>query len=162
MRLVKTGPLPTLPRLTGLERRGAVWVEVTAGDGRPVQIINTHLGLVPQEQQSQVRCLLGEDWLSHPACGGPVVVLGDFNATPRYAAYRALTGRLMDARRLAGVRQGALTFPSRLPLIRIDHIFVSRGLEARSVHAAASPLSRIASDHLPLVADVTLQPQQTG
>ena len=157
MRLVRTGPLPTLPNVRGLESRGALWVEVEV-DGRPVQIINTHLGLVPAEQRAQVEALLGPDWLGHPCCVDPVILLGDFNATPRYQAYQRLGRRLRDGRRAAGVRGGALTFPSRLPMLRIDHIFVSDGIAISDVHAPDGEVVRKASDHLPLVGDFALEP----
>src|SRR5579859_986825 len=51
-RLVKVGPLPGHPGIRALEARGALWVEAMV-EGAPVQIINTHLGLVPKEQQLQ-------------------------------------------------------------------------------------------------------------
>ena len=50
-RLVRSGPLPTLPRMRGLESRGALWVAVEV-DGVELQVINTHLGLVPLDQSS--------------------------------------------------------------------------------------------------------------
>ncbi len=156
-RLIKVGPLPTLPR-TRLERRGALWVAVET-DGVELQIINTHLGLVPMEQRAQVECLLSGDWLSHPERRGPTVMLGDFNATSRYAAYRALVGRLRDIQRgpdgkRIRRRKSVRTFPSRAPLLRIDHMFISPEVEVLNVHAPDGPLVRVASDHLPLVADI--------
>jgi endonuclease/exonuclease/phosphatase family metal-dependent hydrolase len=150
--LVKTGALPTLPRVRGLEKRGALWVEIVTDDG-PVQIVNTHLGLVPHEQRAQADHLLGGEWLGHPKCSDPLILLGDFNATPRYAAYKKLAARLRDARRAAGVRGGALTFPSRFPMIRIDHMFISPSIEMGNMHAPDGALMKVASDHLPLVAD---------
>src|SRR5271168_3924864 len=51
-RLVKAGPLPGHPLLPRLEPRGALWVAVEIG-GRELQVINTHLGLSPREQQIQ-------------------------------------------------------------------------------------------------------------
>jgi endonuclease/exonuclease/phosphatase family metal-dependent hydrolase len=159
MTLVKTGPLPMMKdvkvrgRTIRLESRGAVWVEVEM-DGRKVQVINTHLGLVPPEQRLQAAHLLGPEWLGHPNAAAPLILLGDFNATPRYAAYQMIAKRLKDARRLAGMRHKALTFPSRLPLIRIDHMFVSEGVAVGAMHAPDSELAKVASDHRPLVADV--------
>ncbi|MGC1304375.1 MAG: endonuclease/exonuclease/phosphatase family protein [Caulobacteraceae bacterium] len=160
-RLVKVGPLPTLLRAR-LERRGALWIAVTVG-GAELQVINTHLGLVPMEQRVQVECLLGEAWLSHPERRGATVLLGDFNATSRYAAYRALTGRLRDVQRGPDGKRirrqrSVRTFPSRAPLLRIDHMFVTPDVEVLSVHAPDGPLARMASDHLPLVVDVKLAP----
>jgi endonuclease/exonuclease/phosphatase family metal-dependent hydrolase len=157
--LVKSGPLPTPPRLRRLEPRGALWVQIETTSG-PLQVINTHLGLVPQEQKTQVAALLGENWLGCPACRDPTVLLGDFNATRRYAAYKALARRLRDVQRApdGGKRPGRVvrTFPSRLPVLRIDHVFISPGIEVASVFAPDTALARVASDHLPLVVDLTV------
>ena len=157
LRVVKSGPLPNLPRVRvrgrGLEDRGALWVEIEV-DGRPLQVINTHLGLVPPEQKVQSEALVGSGWLA--GAPQPLILLGDFNATPRYAAYKRFAAVLGDARKLAPGRPGAPTFPSRLPMLRIDHMFVSPGVEVDGVHAPDTALGRVASDHLPLVMDFTL------
>jgi endonuclease/exonuclease/phosphatase family metal-dependent hydrolase len=154
-RLVKVGPLPGYHRMRGLEPRGALWVEVEI-DGRPVQIINTHLGLVPREQQIQATHLAGPAWLEHADCRWPAILLGDFNATASSVVYRTLTARLRSARRLARRKQPSSTFPSPLPVLRIDHHFVSPGIEVQDIFAPFDPLSRVASDHLPLVMDFDL------
>jgi endonuclease/exonuclease/phosphatase family metal-dependent hydrolase len=158
-RLVKTGALPTIPR-SRLERRGALWVAVEATPGVELQVINTHLGLVPLEQQAQVGALLGLDWIGRSEWRPPAVLLGDFNANSRYSAYKMLAGRLRDVQLGAdGERLPARrvrTFPSRLPVMRIDHMFLTGGIEVVGVHAPADPLARAASDHLPLVADLRL------
>jgi len=154
-RLVKTGPLPGHPRMRALEPRGALWIEVTI-DGRPLQIINTHLGLVPREQRAQATHLAGPAWLEHPDCQWPAILLGDFNATASSLVYRTLTARLQSARRLARRRQPSSTFPSPLPVLRIDHHFVSPGIQVQDVFAPFDPLCRVASDHLPLVMDFEL------
>jgi endonuclease/exonuclease/phosphatase family metal-dependent hydrolase len=159
MRVVKSGPLPNLRKVEvrgrriELEDRGALWVEIEV-EGRPVQVINTHLGLVPLEQKAQAETLLGPHWLA--ASPDPVILLGDFNATPRYACYKRFASRLMDARRLAPGRPGAPTFPSRLPIMRLDHVFVSEGIAVGGVHAPDTALAKVASDHLPLVMDFSL------
>ena len=41
-------------------------------------------------------------------------------------------------------------------MLRIDHLFVSPGIEVHDVTAPFSPLTRVASDHLPLVMDFEL------
>jgi endonuclease/exonuclease/phosphatase family metal-dependent hydrolase len=153
-RLVQVGPLPGYDRLRALEPRGALWVEVEIG-GRAVQVINTHLGLVPREQQIQAAWLAGPAWLGHPHCTGPRILLGDFNATGASLVYRTLTGKLAAARNLVkrAERTPTSTFPSPLPVLRIDHLFVSPEIEVGAVFAPFDPLTRIASDHLPLVMD---------
>lgn len=155
-RLVKKGPLPGYPRVKALEPRGALWIEVEV-DGRPLQVINTHLGLVPREQQIQAAALAGPTWLADPTCIGPKILLGDFNATASSIVYRTLTARLEPARRLARQRAPSSTFPSPLPVLRIDHLFVSGEIAVETVFAPFDPLTRVASDHLPLVMDFSLQ-----
>lgn len=154
-RLVKRGPLPGHPRMPALEPRGALWVQVEI-DGRPVQVINTHLGLVPREQQIQAAHLAGPAWLGHDDCRYPLILLGDFNATASSVVYRTLTRELKPARRIARRKLPNATFPSPLPVLRIDHVFVSPGIEVEEISAPYDPLTRVASDHLPLVMDFEL------
>jgi endonuclease/exonuclease/phosphatase family metal-dependent hydrolase len=156
-RKVKAGPLPGYRRIPTLEPRGALWVEVEV-EGRPLQVLNTHLGLVPREQQIQAACLAGPAWLGHPACASPVILLGDFNATASSVVYRTLTARLAAARRLVASGAPSATFPSALPVLRIDHLFVGPGVMVRDVFAPFDKLTRAASDHLPLVMDFDLAP----
>ena len=154
-RLVQVGPLPGYDRMKTLEPRGALWVQVEI-DGRPVQVINTHLGLVPREQQIQAAWLAGPAWLEHPECQGPRILLGDFNATGASVVHRTLTAKLEPARNLSPRRSPTSTFPSPLPVLRIDHLFVSREVRVVDVFAPFEPLTRLASDHLPLVMDFEL------
>jgi len=160
MRPVRSGPLPTLTRVRGLEPRGALWVAVEV-DGVELQIVNTHLGLLPLEQRLQVNALLGPEWLGHEDCRDPLILIGDFNATSRYAVYRSLAARLRDGQlglfRPNRLRQTTPTFPSRFPVLRIDHMFVSPSVEVLEVHAPSGSLPRAASDHLPLVFDFKLK-----
>jgi endonuclease/exonuclease/phosphatase family metal-dependent hydrolase len=71
--------------------------------------------------------------------------------------YRRLAARLQDARRLAPQRGLVATFPSTMPMLRIDHVFVGPGVRVRRIHVPADPLTRMASDHLPLVIDFELE-----
>ena len=152
-RLVKAGAIPTHPRFSRLEPRGAVWIAVEVA-GAELQVINTHLGLVPREQRGQAIALAGADWLG--AARGPTILVGDLNATPRASAYRTFAARLTESRRLARPARRAPTFPSTFPVLAIDHVFVSREVQVQTAHAPLDPLSRLASDHLPLVVDFTL------
>jgi endonuclease/exonuclease/phosphatase family metal-dependent hydrolase len=82
-------------------------------------------------------------------------VLGDFNARPSSSAYRLMARRLQDAQTIGG-RRPKPTFPSRWPVLRIDHIFVRGGVEVAGVHVLREGKARVASDHLPLCADLVL------
>ncbi|MDP2057868.1 MAG: endonuclease/exonuclease/phosphatase family protein, partial [Thiobacillus sp.] len=90
-RLVKAGSLPGLADKPHLEPRGVLWVAIDL-HGREVQIINTHLGLYPRERVAQVEALLGSDWLAHEQCHEPVILCGDFNASPSSPVCRRLGG----------------------------------------------------------------------
>lgn len=125
-------------------------------EGKPVQVINTHLGLVPKEQQIQAAWLAGPAWLGHPMRQGPSILLGDFNATSSSVVYRTLCAKLAAARRLSPSRSATSTFPSTLPVLRIDHIFVSPEIKVENVFVPFDALTRIASDHLPLVMDFSV------
>jgi len=153
LRLVKAGPLPGHPT-RNFERRGAVWVEVEKGRHR-LQIIATHFGLDRRERICQAQALTGPEWLGHPECDDPVVLCGDFNALPRSAAYRCLTRTLKDAQHGTKGRPRG-TFPVRLPLMRIDHLFLSPDLRVTQVQVPRTSLTRLASDHLPLIVTVEL------
>lgn len=152
--LVKAGALPGSRRWPKLESRGALWASIDLG-GTELNVINTHLGLTHPDRRVQVETLLGPDWLGDPRCRDPVLLVGDFNATPRTRAYRRLTNRLADAHALASQRPQA-TFPAYLPVLRIDHVFVSRSLAVLESRVVREQLARVASDHLPLVVDFAI------
>ncbi len=155
-RLVKAAPLPGLHPRVPLEPRGALWIEVDLGPAR-LQIFNTHLGLAPAEQQRQARALAGDDWLGHPDRRGATILLGDFNAGPPSIVYRTLTHRLQDARHRAEHQRRTPTFPSRMPILRIDHIFVSPEIRVGALSAPFTAMTRKASDHLPLVMEFEVE-----
>jgi endonuclease/exonuclease/phosphatase family metal-dependent hydrolase len=153
-RLVKAGPLPGYPPVPRLEPRGALWVSIEMPGGGAVQVLNTHLGLVPREQQIQSAALAGPQWLAGPLRRDPLILTGDLNAGPRARACLTLSAQLRNAHDVpgAGLRRVA-TFPSRLPMLRLDHVFVGSGVRITALRASATALARLASDHLPLVAD---------
>ncbi len=149
-RLVKASGLPSIG-----EPRGALWLCLDV-EGRPVNVINTHFGLWRRERIRQAETLLGPGWLGHPQVGEqPTILMGDFNSVPSSAAYRLLSRQLTEVQSSTGGRPRA-TFPSRYPMLRIDHIFLSAGMTALSAEVPSNLRARIASDHLPLLATVEL------
>lgn len=152
MRLVRAGSLPGSP---GLEPRGALWAEVEV-HGHKFQVFNTHLGLRRRERLLQLDTLLGPEWLGHPQCGRPRLLLGDFNAWPGTSAYRRLRQQLRDAGEPSRLRGPRGTFPSRWPLLRLDHVFHDRDLVVRRAVIPRTSFIRLASDHLPLLVEINL------
>jgi endonuclease/exonuclease/phosphatase family metal-dependent hydrolase len=154
MRLIRASALPGLRFPVRLERRGALWTEVRVGH-TPVQMMTTHLGLVRRERRVQADALCSADWLGHPACGDPAILAGDFNFLSRSRPYARIASRLLDVQRVIPSRHGA-TFPARYPRFRIDYIFVSPSVEVERVEVVRNTATGIASDHLPLVADLRI------
>lgn len=150
MRLVRAGGLHPETRRRSVVPRGALWVEVELY-GRTLQLINTHLGLTPPERASQVKVLLGPEWLGDPACRHPVILCGDFNALPSSSVHKRLKEALSDEQEQLRLGHTQWTFPSHYPLVRFDHLFVSPDLTVETVQIPQSKLTRVASDHLPLL-----------
>ncbi|MBX4937420.1 endonuclease/exonuclease/phosphatase family protein [Rhizobium binae] len=146
---VKAGPLPSIG-----EQRGALSVEVLVGD-RKLLVVNTHLGLRGRERIRQMTTLLNSGWLrgtiEEPL---PTILCGDFNAIPSSATYRLATRSLKDAQ-IGGKAAPRATFPSRYPLMRLDHIFVTDDLVVNRATVLQNRLTRVASDHLPLFAEIS-------
>ena len=151
-RRVRVGSLPEYKRVPGLEPRGAVWIAVDVG-GVELQIINTHLGLIPREQHRQAAALLG-DWMAEDAWKAPAILVGAMNATPRSTTYRMFSAALRDAQ---DHRVPTPTFPSRFPFMRIDHVFMTGGIKVIGVEVPFDTKSKIASDHLPLVVELEVE-----
>jgi endonuclease/exonuclease/phosphatase family metal-dependent hydrolase len=139
------------------EARGALWVEINSPWG-PLQVINTHFGLRQDERIEQARLLTGEQWVGRVPSDRPVVLCGDFNAGPASSAYKRIVASLRDVQAASPGHRPRPTFPSPLPLRRLDHVFVNGLLSVREVAVPRTSMAVVASDHLPLWADLTLAP----
>jgi endonuclease/exonuclease/phosphatase family metal-dependent hydrolase len=150
VRLVKAGALPTEPLKASFERRGAVWTEVEL-PGCNIQVLATHFGLNRKERIRQAEAITGPEWLGHPECLSPAILCGDFNTLPGTQPYRLINRHLHDVQRnLKGERPKG-TWPVQLPFMRIDHLFITPDLKVRNVSIPRTALTRLASDHLPLI-----------
>jgi endonuclease/exonuclease/phosphatase family metal-dependent hydrolase len=84
-----------------------------------------------------------------------VVVGGDLNERPDRGAAAILAGIGWDAWTRIGFSTGE-TYPSAEPQARIDYVFVSREVRVDRAYVPTTGALRAASDHLPVVADLTL------
>ena len=136
------------------EPRGAIWARATLGS-TTLDVISTHLGVHRDERSAQSRELMGDAWLGSPELSHPHLLCGDMNAVPSASkTYRRFASYLRDAQRALAGHKPQSTFPSRLPLLRLDHVFVSEDLTVLSVDVPWNARSRRASDHLPLIVDL--------
>ncbi len=132
--------------VAGREPRGALDVELETGV-EPVRVIVTHLGLRLWERRLQVQRLiraLGED------SGTATVLVGDMNEWVRGA------GALRPLHRRLGRAPALRTFPARRPLLPLDRIWTHPRSRLAALHVHRTPLSRAASDHLPIRAEIDL------
>ena len=126
------------------EPRGALAVDIELGRQR-LRVVGTHLGLRPAERLVQMAKLLA--WL--PA-EGPLVVLGDFNDWRRRGP---IVQRLNG---LFGPSPPLRTFPSWRPLFALDRVWGRPPGLVAELQAHASRAARVASDHLPIHATLSL------
>jgi endonuclease/exonuclease/phosphatase family metal-dependent hydrolase len=115
-----------------------------------LRVLATHLGLSIRERRGQSQALLrliGAGAL-------PTVVMGDFNDWFWAGSVRkVLSSRMASRTRLA-------TFPSVWPIFRFDRIYCSAEVSLRNARTDRD--ARIASDHLPVIADVTVTDISSG
>jgi len=138
------------------EPRGAVWATVTLGD-EPVEVISTHLGLTQADRLQQLGTLLGADWPCLGDAHSRTILCGDLNSPPDSSICRRLSQKFRDVQ-LADGQRGRATWPSGFPMRRIDHIFAGDGFRVLETDVPRTRLTRVASDHLPLVVDLEIVP----
>lgn len=149
--LVAEGMLPSRHD----EARAVQWLRISTRHFQ-LELMNTHLSINPRDRSAQIQALLGAEWLIRAKTELPLVICGDLNASPWSGVYRKLSRHLRDVQ--CGRARRRRTWPSRLPLLRIDHIFVSEHLSVQACSVLDHELARRASDHLPLLADLSLGP----
>jgi endonuclease/exonuclease/phosphatase family metal-dependent hydrolase len=152
--------LPGKPPFFCRENRAAIEVNVETNLGT-VHIINTHLGLGWRERFVQAQLLTSAGWRAAIVGDTPLILLGDFNSLRGSRPYRTLTRQLRDVRELIQATGSVRTFPTRFPVLAVDHIFVNRAIQPLSLIVHCSPLARIASDHFPLMAELLLSPHRS-
>lgn len=131
--------------LPGLEPRGALVTDLLIA-GKPLRVVNAHLGLLSRSRAAQARALIDKIAAME---GRPTLLMGDLNEwRDGSRAFLTLGKHFM----IAPARP---SFPSRLPLLALDRMMLSHG-ELLDVTAHDSPLSRCASDHLPIKARLRL------
>lgn len=136
-------------------RRGYALATVAAPGGGPLTVVSVHLPLRPGERVAHSRAVLAR----LAGLAPPYVVAADLNEPPQGPSWAALGEMLQDAAAAPG--RSEATYPARAPRSRIDAVLVSGDVQVVDVHVAGAAerlgreLLARASDHVPLVADVT-------
>jgi endonuclease/exonuclease/phosphatase family metal-dependent hydrolase len=132
------------------EPRGALDVLLEC-ENTPLRVVTTHLGLSRFERERQVAQLL-DIMRSGPSV--PTVLLGDLN---EWLLPRRALRRLRD---FFGTAPTPATFPSLLPMFALDRIWMLPACALTRVRAHKSRTARLASDHLPLIAEINCEQMQ--
>ncbi|MCJ8140752.1 endonuclease/exonuclease/phosphatase family protein [Falsirhodobacter halotolerans] len=131
--------------LPGLEPRGAVVADLVV-HGVAMRAIATHMALLGHSRVKQVATVL--DRLA-ALTARPTVLMGDMNEWRRSShTLRGFFPHFPENR-------SAPSFPAPYPILPLDRVMLSKG-EIVSFAAHVSPLSRRASDHLPVRARLRL------
>ncbi|HZR23597.1 MAG TPA: endonuclease/exonuclease/phosphatase family protein [Vicinamibacterales bacterium] len=124
-----------------------------AVDHCTLHVYNVHLGTAILERRHQAQRLASIVTDRHVA--GPKLVLGDFNEWMRGLATKMLSEKLnsVDLRDYMRRRR---TYPGVFPILHLDQIYYTGKVEILGVELARTRKSLVASDHLPLVANVRI------
>lgn len=136
-------------KVLGHPPRAAVAV-VLGDETKRLRVVVTHFGLTPPEREVQAKRLMdafAPDTNESP----PTVLLGDFNIVRE--STRA--SRLLSEHFTTCV--AAPTYPSRRPVLPLDRIYLSSHWKVHRTRVIDTDLTRMVSDHLPLVADVAIE-----
>jgi endonuclease/exonuclease/phosphatase family metal-dependent hydrolase len=130
-------------RLPGAEPRGALVAEIDLPQG-PLRVIAAHFGLLRRCRTRQ-----GHAILRTLADGAqmPTVLLGDLN---EWSHGQRSSLRVLDPV-FGAAAPSPPSFPAAVPVLALDRILGQPAGLVSDVRAYASPLARVASDHLPLI-----------
>ena len=137
----------------GSEPRYCLRTDLEVEPGAMLHVFNCHLGLALRERRFQRDRMLSDAILLSRELHHPVVLMGDFNDSPVSVIHSRLRRHFRDAYRASGRRWGP-TFRAGIIPIRLDYIYVSRGIRVGDCLVRKDALARAASDHLPVAATV--------
>ncbi|MFT5573190.1 MAG: endonuclease/exonuclease/phosphatase family metal-dependent hydrolase [Cryomorphaceae bacterium] len=144
------------PKIAPLDQaRGVMEVEIDYC-GKTFTMINTHLGLTPEERKQQVADLLSPPRFTENKQA--MILCGDFNSTRKQRTHQSISKVMKDVEVQIEKKSIKKTFPAKYPALRLDHIFVANEVKVRDVIVPSNQLTKIASDHLPLIADIEFGP----
>lgn len=134
------------------EERGLQRVDLNV-NGHTLHVYNVHLGTAILERRYQAQRLATVVADRHVT--GAKIVLGDFNEWMKGLTTSLLSEKLksIDLGKYLARRR---TYPGFFPIVHLDHIYYDGALDITGVELARTRLSLVASDHLPLIADIRI------
>jgi len=134
--------------LPGHCHRGAVVIDANR-DGRAFRVIGTHLSLGQPARIAQMR-VIGQHLRRRSAC--QTILIGDLNE------WRPWGGLALSPRVLGQILHGPAraSFPAKRPFLPLDRILTTAPGRVIGMRALDGPGIRLASDHRPVAARVSL------
>jgi endonuclease/exonuclease/phosphatase family metal-dependent hydrolase len=114
--------------------------------GKELVVFGSHFGLANSEKKNAVNTVIS----LLDRCSRPHVLMGDFNMEPDDRKLKPIYDRMTDTAVLFD--KPKLSFPADNPTVKIDYIFISKGI--RAVYADIPDLS--ASDHRLVISDILI------
>ncbi len=127
-------------------------ISISATD-RLLHVYNVHLGTAVLERRYQAPRLAS--YVHDHRITGPKIILGDFNEWMRGLATRTLSS-LFESIDIRSHLQRRRTYPGIFPVLHLDHIYYEGDVEVQRVELPRTRKALMASDHLPLVANLRI------
>ncbi|WP_312528345.1 endonuclease/exonuclease/phosphatase family protein [Paracoccus sp. (in: a-proteobacteria)] len=137
--LAEKASIRRLP-LPGLEPRGALALRLPG-----VTVVAVHLGLMRSSRRAQLARIVAQ---AARIGESELILTGDFNE------WRDRRG--LEALEPLHIVAPGPSWPAPFPRLRYDRLAISQGIRLEKSGVFSSPMARIASDHLPIWADLRL------
>jgi endonuclease/exonuclease/phosphatase family metal-dependent hydrolase len=124
---------------------------------RHLEVFNLHLGLSARERERQVGLLVRSREFADLDRGVSCMVGGDFNDWRSRLQPIFHQGLCFDLVTEHANGRPIATHPSFSPRGGLDRIYIRGGLRSHGARRCRMQLSRVASDHLPIIADLELR-----
>lgn len=134
------------------EKRGCLRADIKMKNGRLLRLFNAHMSTGYLERRKQVALMVSKEMLGNPEYEDSRILVGDFNEWTKGLTTKLLSTHMqaVDVRKFIK-RRG--TYPGVMPLLHLDHIYFDPFVKLVHFSVCDTKESRIASDHLPMVAD---------
>jgi len=122
-------------------------------NGDVLHVYNVHLGTAVLERRYQAGRLAS--FVHDRRVSGPKVILGDFNEWMKGLATKTLSS-LFESVDISQHLKRRRTYPGLFPVVHLDHIYYDGKVEVVNVEMPRTRKALMASDHLPLVANLRI------
>lgn len=136
------------------KRRGCLVSRIKVSRKQEIVVFNVHLGLAAFEQRWQMRKILDGRYFRNFK-EMPLVILGDTNDRRHKLTAMMAEAGYLDSCQTKRKRLN-FTWPAYAPALRLDKIYYNDRFELEHHQVPHTKLSKVASDHLPVVVELGL------